>query len=205
MNGGRVKWLNEGTSRSPPSRPRVTPDATEWPKSTSGPARPAAPGRLKLAKGNRNLVDVRSPDEFTGKIIAPPGMTETAQRGGHIPGAKNIPWGRRSTGRHLQDRTTSCSAIYLRAKGRRSEQEHHRLLPHRRAFEPHLVRAQIPARLQEREAITTAAGPSTATWSACRSKRAELICPDADAQIRARRRSCGDRPLRGICLTQVSR
>jgi thiosulfate/3-mercaptopyruvate sulfurtransferase len=39
-----------------------------------------------------NLVDVRSVDEFTGKIIAPPGMTETAQRGGHIPGAKNIPW-----------------------------------------------------------------------------------------------------------------
>jgi len=39
-----------------------------------------------------SLVDVRSPDEFTGKVIAPPGMTETAQRGGHIPGAANIPW-----------------------------------------------------------------------------------------------------------------
>jgi thiosulfate/3-mercaptopyruvate sulfurtransferase len=38
------------------------------------------------------LVDVRSADEFTGKIIAPPGMTETAQRAGHIPGAANIPW-----------------------------------------------------------------------------------------------------------------
>src|SRR3989442_8829044 len=42
--------------------------------------------------GKLNLVDVRSPDEFTGKVIAPPGMTETAQRGGHIPGAKSIPW-----------------------------------------------------------------------------------------------------------------
>jgi thiosulfate/3-mercaptopyruvate sulfurtransferase len=41
-----------------------------------------------------NLVDVRSPAEFTGEVIAPPGMTETAQRGGHIPGAKNIPWAR---------------------------------------------------------------------------------------------------------------
>jgi thiosulfate/3-mercaptopyruvate sulfurtransferase len=39
-----------------------------------------------------SLVDVRSPDEFTGKVIAPPGMTETAQRGGHIPGAKSVPW-----------------------------------------------------------------------------------------------------------------
>jgi thiosulfate/3-mercaptopyruvate sulfurtransferase len=41
-----------------------------------------------------NLVDVRSPDEFTGKIIAPPGLPETAQRAGHIPGARNIPWAR---------------------------------------------------------------------------------------------------------------
>ena len=42
--------------------------------------------------GKVNLVDVRSPDEFTGKVIAPPGMNETAQRGGHIPNAKSIPW-----------------------------------------------------------------------------------------------------------------
>ena len=38
------------------------------------------------------LVDVRSPAEFVGDIIAPPGMSETAQRPGHIPGASNIPW-----------------------------------------------------------------------------------------------------------------
>ncbi|MEP7285456.1 MAG: sulfurtransferase [Chloroflexota bacterium] len=38
------------------------------------------------------LVDVRSSAEYVGDIIAPPGMTETAQRPGHIPGAKNIPW-----------------------------------------------------------------------------------------------------------------
>jgi thiosulfate/3-mercaptopyruvate sulfurtransferase len=36
---------------------------------------------------------VRSPDEFTGKILAPPGLPETCQRGGHIPSAANIPWG----------------------------------------------------------------------------------------------------------------
>jgi thiosulfate/3-mercaptopyruvate sulfurtransferase len=39
-----------------------------------------------------SLVDVRSPAEFTGEILAPPGLLETAQRGGHIPGAVNIPW-----------------------------------------------------------------------------------------------------------------
>jgi len=37
---------------------------------------------------------VRSVDEFTGKILAPPGLSETAQRAGHIPGAANIPWAR---------------------------------------------------------------------------------------------------------------
>ena len=39
------------------------------------------------------MVDVRSPKEFTGEILAPPEYpTEHAQRGGHIPGASNIPW-----------------------------------------------------------------------------------------------------------------
>ena len=51
------------------------------------------PEVLEVAKSRKaNLVDVRSPDEFTGKVIAPPGMSETAQRGGHIPGAKSVPW-----------------------------------------------------------------------------------------------------------------
>ena len=45
-----------------------------------------------MKESNAVLVDVRSPDEFTGKILAPPGLPETCQRGGHIPGAKNIPW-----------------------------------------------------------------------------------------------------------------
>ncbi|MFQ3318814.1 MAG: thiosulfate/3-mercaptopyruvate sulfurtransferase [Natronomonas sp.] len=38
------------------------------------------------------LVDVRSPEEYSGEILAPPGLQETAQRGGHVPGAKNISW-----------------------------------------------------------------------------------------------------------------
>jgi thiosulfate/3-mercaptopyruvate sulfurtransferase len=41
---------------------------------------------------SHNLIDVRSADEYSGKVIAPPGMTETAQRGGHIPTAKSVPW-----------------------------------------------------------------------------------------------------------------
>jgi thiosulfate/3-mercaptopyruvate sulfurtransferase len=42
-------------------------------------------------EGGVPLVDVRSPEEFTGEVIAPEGLQETAQRGGHIPGAKNVP------------------------------------------------------------------------------------------------------------------
>lgn len=45
-----------------------------------------------LESDSYGLVDVRSPDEFTGKILAPPGLNELSQRAGHIPGASNIPW-----------------------------------------------------------------------------------------------------------------
>jgi thiosulfate/3-mercaptopyruvate sulfurtransferase len=45
------------------------------------------------AINNKNLVDVRSPDEFSGKIMAPAHLPqEQAQRPGHIPGALNVPW-----------------------------------------------------------------------------------------------------------------
>jgi thiosulfate/3-mercaptopyruvate sulfurtransferase len=91
MNGGRKKWLEE-------KRP-VTQEAPEMATATYRAKDPDASLRAlrgmvfdAVEKGKYNLVDVRSPDEFTGKVIAPPGMTETAQRGGHIPGAKSIPW-----------------------------------------------------------------------------------------------------------------
>jgi thiosulfate/3-mercaptopyruvate sulfurtransferase len=89
MNGGRKKWDLE-------SRPFTT-DIPQ-PAATNYPARDAD---LKYRAFLRdvldrpsatNLVDVRSPAEFTGEVIAPPGMTETAQRAGHVPGAQNIPW-----------------------------------------------------------------------------------------------------------------
>jgi thiosulfate/3-mercaptopyruvate sulfurtransferase len=92
MNGGRQKWLNEDDKKlttdlrsSKPSQYKANPMRTEL--------RSVVTDVLETArKGGRNLVDVRSPDEFTGKVIAPPGMNETAQRGGHIPGARNVPW-----------------------------------------------------------------------------------------------------------------
>jgi thiosulfate/3-mercaptopyruvate sulfurtransferase len=92
INGGRKKWVAE-------NRPLTT----EPPKVTPTTYRASGPDESIRARKedvfaiieNRNrghLVDVRSVDEFTGKIIAPPGMSETAQRAGHIPSAANVPW-----------------------------------------------------------------------------------------------------------------
>jgi thiosulfate/3-mercaptopyruvate sulfurtransferase len=92
MDGGRVKWLNEADKELTPDKPKITPTKyrANEPDST---LRALLPEVLKAQSDKRhNLVDVRGPDEYTGKVIAPPGMTETAQRGGHIPGAKSIPW-----------------------------------------------------------------------------------------------------------------
>jgi thiosulfate/3-mercaptopyruvate sulfurtransferase len=93
LDGGRKKWEAE-------KRP-LTPLATK-----------VAAGNIKVSdannalrarlidvvavankKSNTALVDIRSPDEFSGKIFAPPGFAETAIRAGHIPGAVNVPWG----------------------------------------------------------------------------------------------------------------
>jgi thiosulfate/3-mercaptopyruvate sulfurtransferase len=92
MNGGRVKWLNESDKQLVADRTAITP--TQYHASEPDLSlRALLPEVLKVqAEKQQNLVDVRSPDEFSGKVIAPPGMTETAQRGGHIPGAKSIPW-----------------------------------------------------------------------------------------------------------------
>ena len=92
MNGGRVKWLNED------DKPLTTDQKEFSPTQYSAPEMDSTERALVMevmqlsASGTANLVDVRSPDEFTGKVIAPPGMTETAQRGGHVPGAANVPW-----------------------------------------------------------------------------------------------------------------
>jgi len=91
MNGGRKKWELEGRPLTTEAT-KITP--TQYHASepdTSIRARRYEIFRI-LTDKTAYLVDVRSPDEFSGKVIAPPGMMETAQRGGHIPGAANIPW-----------------------------------------------------------------------------------------------------------------
>src|SRR5258707_9453666 len=75
------------------------------------------PQVFEAQKSAWNLVDVRSPDEFTGKVIAPPGMTETAQRGGHIPGAKSIPWSSAVAADGTFKSADELRAIYFEQKG----------------------------------------------------------------------------------------
>jgi len=92
MNGGRKKWLLEDKplTKDIPTRPRVTFRA----KNPDEKIRAYKDYVLKSIHRGKVLVDVRGPKEFSGEILAPPEYpTEHAQRGGHIPGAVNIPWG----------------------------------------------------------------------------------------------------------------
>ncbi len=93
MNGGRKKWLEEDlpVTKDVPSYPHVTFHANAADESIRVYLDYV---RQAIRMKDKVLVDVRGPKEFSGEILAPPEYpTEHAQRGGHIPGAKNIPWG----------------------------------------------------------------------------------------------------------------
>ncbi|HVT95330.1 MAG TPA: sulfurtransferase [Bryobacteraceae bacterium] len=93
MNGGRKKWLAEGREVSTDT---PVPAATTYKASAADLSLRAFLSQVQDAVRNKTagLVDVRGPQEFSGEILAPPGLPETCQRGGHIPGASNIPWGK---------------------------------------------------------------------------------------------------------------
>lgn len=91
LDGGRKYWLDNGLPTSV--------DATSYAASSvtlpdTDPSLRAFRDDIlpRIGDPTLSLVDVRSPAEFSGDVIAPPGMTETAQRGGHIPGAASAPW-----------------------------------------------------------------------------------------------------------------
>ncbi len=90
LDGGRKKWELESRelTRDVPNRP-----ATAYKASEQDAALRAKRDEVLDAIGKRNLVDVRSPDEFAGRLLAPAHLPqEQAQRGGHIPTARNVPW-----------------------------------------------------------------------------------------------------------------
>ena len=90
MDGGRKKWMDEGR---PTTKDAPSPAKTSYTAKDPNLALRARQREVEDKLGQVALVDVRSPAEFTGEILAPPGLMETAQRGGHIPGAANVPWG----------------------------------------------------------------------------------------------------------------
>ena len=94
LDGGRVKWEKDGRAMTTalPTKPKGNFTSTRLDKSLRATLLqdviPVAKKRVKA-----DLIDIRSADEFSGKIFAPAGFQELAVRAGHIPGAINVPWG----------------------------------------------------------------------------------------------------------------
>jgi thiosulfate/3-mercaptopyruvate sulfurtransferase len=108
LDGGRKKWELDSREQvtEVPDRPRTSYRAQE-----QDPSIRAHRDEVIAAIGQLNLVDVRSPDEFAGRLLAPAHLPqEQAQRGGHIPGARNVPWSKAAA-----DDGTFRSDVALRA------------------------------------------------------------------------------------------
>ena len=92
INGGRKKWLKEGREAT------TDVPTVEWKtykaKEPDHSLRAYVKEVSSISDDSWSLVDVRSADEYSGKTLSPPGLPETCQRGGHVPGAVNIPWGK---------------------------------------------------------------------------------------------------------------
>jgi thiosulfate/3-mercaptopyruvate sulfurtransferase len=91
LDGGRKYWLDQGLPLSVDAPSHATTDY-QLPEADFSLRAFRDDILPRLGDPGLALVDVRSPAEFNGEIIAPPGMSESAQRAGHIPGAASIPW-----------------------------------------------------------------------------------------------------------------
>ncbi len=150
LDGGRKKWELDSRELTTDTVDRPATNYTAKDVDTS--IRAFRDDAL-AAIGKLNLVDVRSPDEFSGKLLAPAHLPqEQSQRGGHIPTAKNIPWSKAANddGTFRSDDELRDA---LRRRGRRFRQGHHRVLPHRRALGAHVVCAARDPRPAEREEL----------------------------------------------------
>lgn len=94
LDGGRNKW--EAEKRALDSRPATVKATNYRVTKTNTALRAYLPDVVAIAKGEKDaaLLDIRSPDEYNGKIFAPAGVQELSIRAGHVPGAQNVPWGR---------------------------------------------------------------------------------------------------------------
>jgi thiosulfate/3-mercaptopyruvate sulfurtransferase len=90
LDGGRKKWELDGRALS---KDEVTRPATSYTAKEQDLSIRAFRDEVVAAIGNKNLLDIRSPDEYAGRLLAPAHLPqEQSQRAGHIPGAQNVPW-----------------------------------------------------------------------------------------------------------------
>ena len=113
LDGGRKKWELDGRGMSADS---VIRPATSYAAAAPDTSIRAFRDEVIAAIGTKNLVDVRSPDEFSGKILAPAHLPqEQSQRPGHIPGAINVPWSRAANEDGTFKSDEELTAIYAAA------------------------------------------------------------------------------------------
>ncbi len=113
IDGGRKKW--ELDSR-PLSSDVVTRPATQYQAAEPDPSIRAFRDEVVAAIGTKNLVDVRSPDEYAGRLLAPAHLPqEQAQRAGHIPTAASVPWSKAANEDGTFKSDEELAQLYLEA------------------------------------------------------------------------------------------
>lgn len=113
LDGGRKKWELDGRELTTVDPNRAT---TNYQAKEPDTSIRAFRDEAVDAIGNKNLVDVRSPDEFAGKLVAPAHLPqETAQRAGHIPTAINVPWSKNANEDGTFKSDDELRAIYAEA------------------------------------------------------------------------------------------
>ncbi len=153
MNGGRTKWEQEKReyTKDVPSFPATTYTAREPNLNIRAFRRQVEDVLPQVTQGNAASIDVRSPDEYTGKLTAHgqlPAGRGIARRPHPRRARHPLGDGGESRERHVQVRRRA--ARDLRRQGHHPRQAGHRLLPYRRALGAHLVRADAAPRLPER-------------------------------------------------------
>ena len=123
MDGGRLKWVKEGREMTR-AVPTVTPTRYKAPERNDKTIRAFRDQVLKHVKAKGQLVDVRSPEEYAGtRMHMPDYPNEGALRGGHIPGAKSVPWARAANADGTFKTADELRAIYEKEQGLRSSDD----------------------------------------------------------------------------------
>ena len=113
MDGGRLKWAEEGRELTR-AKPSISPTSYSAPERDDSRIRAFRDGVLQHTQANGQLVDVRSPGEFSGELLHMDGYPqEGAVRGGHIPGASSVPWSRAANEDGTFKNAAELRGIYL--------------------------------------------------------------------------------------------